>query len=114
MTDLVFDLLTQAVKNTNININLNTKTTPSMDTPIPTSIKKEELSSSPEHPREVNVQQHGLVKADLVQLVKDLEGVSCTLKKINVSVHGSEHDIFFMLQNFDTILNSVKLVLNAV
>jgi len=56
---------------------------------------------------------HGLVRADLVRLINDLENVSETLKKINRSL-GKNTEIFFMLQNFDTILNSVKMVMNAV
>ena len=58
---------------------------------------------------------NGLVKADLVQLISDLESVSSTLKKINRGFVGHEYtEAFYMLQNFDKILNSVKMVVQAV
>ena len=64
---------------------------------------------------DTNTSSGGLVRADLVQLISDLESVSTTLKKINKSVVGHEYtEVFFMLQNFDKILNSVKMVVNAV
>jgi len=58
---------------------------------------------------------NGLVKADLVQLISDLESVSSTLKKINRGFVGHKYtEAFYMLQNFDKILNSVKMVVQAV
>ncbi len=58
---------------------------------------------------------NGLVKADLVQLISDLESVSSTLKKINRGFVGHEYtEAFYMLQNFDKILNSAKMVVQAV
>lgn len=108
MADLVYELLSQAVKNTNITINLTTKPhvagaqEPKRDEP--------KTDAEPQPP-----QESGLVRADLVQLISDLESVSSTLKRINRSLVGHEYTgVFFMLQNFDKILNSVKMVVNAV
>jgi len=110
MADLVYDLLSQAVKNTNITINLNAKTqtdTTPTNAPADTEQKKEADVN--------NARAGGLVRADLVQLISDLESVSATLKKINKSIVGHEPtEIFFMLQNFDKILNSVKMIVHAV
>jgi hypothetical protein len=114
MADLLYELLSQAVKNTNITINLNTN-------PLTEEPKKNE----DEHQSTTEVKmgssstsscsQGGFVRADLIQLISDLESVSTTLKKINKSLVGHEHtDVFSMLQNFDKILNSVKMVVNAV
>jgi hypothetical protein len=119
MADLVYELLSQAVKNTNITINLSAK--PQSDEPKnkndSAEMKAEAMkgdagaSATTTPPRS----QSGLVRSDLVQLISDLESVSATLKKINKSLVGHEYtEVFFMLQNFDKILTSVKMVVNAV
>lgn len=114
MADLVYELLSQAVKNTNITINLAAKPPagaqePKKDEP------KTEAGSAPVDDEPQPPQESGLVRADLVQLISDLESVSSTLKRINRSLVGHEYtEVFFMLQNFDKILNSVKMVVNAV
>lgn len=111
MADLVYELLSQAVKNTNITINLSAKVAGAQDEP------KAEAAPSGSAPVDAEPQPHesGLVRADLVQLISDLESVSATLKRINRSFVGYEYtEAFFMLQNFDKILNSVKMVVNAV
>ena len=104
--DLVYELLSQAVKNTNININL-TSNLPTTEEP-----KKAEVSgSAPVDTEPPSPQDSGLVSADLVQLISDLENVSATLKKINMSLVGHEFtEVFLMLQNFDRILNSAKIL----
>lgn len=107
LSGLAYELLTQAVKNTNVTINLSAKQ------PVETPAEQ----ASEEAPRMAVAEDEpkGLVRADLVQLIGDLERVSTTLKRINKSVVGHEYtEVFFMLQNFDTILNSVKMVVNAV
>jgi hypothetical protein len=119
MADLVYELLSQAVKNTNITINLSAK--PRSEKPktedaqqanteanvATTKVRTGSTATTP--------QESGLVRADLVQLISDLESVSATLKKINRSLVGHEYtEVFFMLQNFDKILTSVKMVVNAV
>jgi len=132
MADLVYKLLSQVVKNTNITINLAAKPVvgaqdepkkdePKKDEPKKDEPKKDEpkteagsapapVDAEPQPP-----QESGLVRADLVQLINDLESVSSTLKRINRSLVGHEYtEVFFMLQNFDKILNSVKMVVNAV
>lgn len=111
MADLVYELLSQAVKNTNININLSAKP-PAAEQPKKDAqaagVKVEASGSAP-------VDTGGLARADLVQLISDLERVSTTLKKIDRSLAGYEYtEVFFMLQNFDKILSSVKMVVNAV
>ena len=93
MTDLVYELLSRAVKNTNITINLTTK-------PLETGHVDNDESES------------GLARTDLVQLISDLERVSATLKRISRSLAGNEY--MEVLQNFDKILNSVKMIVNAV
>ena len=130
MADLVYDLLSQAVKNTNITINLNAKTqtdtiqtdttqtdTTQTDT-TQTDTTPTNAPADTEQKKEAdvnNARAGGLVRADLVQLISDLESVSATLKKINKSIVGHEPtEIFFMLQNFDKILNSVKMIVHAV
>ena len=120
MADLVYDLLSQAVKNTNITINLNAKTqtdTIQTDT-IQTDTTPTNAPADTEQKKEAdvnNARAGGLVRADLVQLISDLESVSATFKKINKSIVGHEPtEIFFMLQNFDKILNSVKMIVHAV
>lgn len=120
LSGLAYELLTQVVKNTNITINLNAKqpvtdvietiseTSMDVDAKPSTSAETPESETGPSEPT-------GLVRTDLVRLIDDLERVSTTLKMINKSVVGNEYtDVFFMLQNFDTILNSVKMVVNAV
>jgi len=135
MADLVYDLLSQAVKNTNITINLNAKTqtdtiqtdtiqtdttqtdTTQTDT-TQTDTTPTNAPADTEQKKEAdvnNARAGGLVRADLVQLISDLESVSATFKKINKSIVGHEPtEIFFMLQNFDKILNSVKMIVHAV
>jgi len=114
--DLVYELLSQAVKNTNITINLFAEP-PVASTQEP---KKDEPKTDTE-PSSVDAesqlpQESGLLmRADLVQLISDLESISSTLKRINRSLVGHEYtEVFFMLQNFDKILNSIKMIVNAV
>lgn len=119
MADLVYELLSQVVKNTNITINLSAKPPAASEEPkredVQTDLRTEAGASvSKEVPAEAP-QESGLARADLVQLISDLESVSATLKRINRSLVGHEYtEVFFMLQNFDKILNSVKMVVNAV
>lgn len=115
MADLIYELLSQAVKNTNITINLSTK-------PQSKESKSEDNSAKAAEPVKEDAgasaattpQGGGLVRADLIQLISDLESVSATLKKINKSLGHEYTDVFFMLQNFDKILTSIKMVVNAV
>lgn len=120
MADIIYELLSQAVKNTNITINLSAKPQSKESKSEDDSAKmkaaevKEDAgaSAATTPPRS---HESGLVRADLIKLISDLEGVSATLKKINKSLVGHEYtDVFFMLQNFDKILTSVKMVVNAV
>lgn len=110
MADLVYELLSQIVKNTNITINLTAKS------PVTAAQEpKNELPSASAELPSASHQESGLVRADLVQLISDLERVSATLKRINKNVVGYKcMEVFFMLQNFDKILNSIKMVINAV
>lgn len=120
MADLVYELLSQAVKNTNITINLSAK--PSTSEPTAEQPKNDVQADvdaacgSSNASGDLSVPAgRGLVRAHLFQLISDLESVSATLKKINKSLVGHEYtQVFFMLQNFDKILNSVKMVVNAV
>lgn len=115
MTDLVCELLSQAVKNTNITINLSVKPPVAGAQEPKKEEPKTEAGSAPVDAEPQPPQESGLVRADLVQLISDLESVSSTLKRINRSLVGHEYtEVFFMLQNFDKILNSVKMVVNAV
>jgi hypothetical protein len=124
-------LLYQVVKDTSITINLTAKppaitinltpkTTadqepknnePKVDEPKNNEPKVDEPKvdePEPQPPQESTL-------ANLVQLISDLERVSATLKKINTSTVDKEHtEVFFMLQNFDKLLNSVKNLVNAV
>jgi hypothetical protein len=116
-----YELLTQAVKNTNITINLSAKQPTDVIAPAeqqPTAseeVKADVPEAGPSTDDATDAEPKGLVRADLVQLIGDLERVSTTLKRINKSIVGHEYtEVFFMLQNFDTILNSVKMVVNAV
>jgi hypothetical protein len=123
MADLVYELLSQAVKNTNITINLNVKSQSEelktedgqqASAEMATEAVKGDAgaSATTTSPRS---RESGLVRDDLVQLISDLESVSATLKKINKSLVSHEHtEVFFMLQNFDKILSSVKMIVNAV
>jgi hypothetical protein len=120
MADLVYELLSQAVKNTNITINLNVKSQSKTEDGQQASAEMATeavnrdagASATTTSPRS---QESGLVRDDLVQLISDLESVSATLKKINKSLVSHEHtEVFFMLQNFDKILSSVKMIVNAV
>jgi len=130
--DYLYEFLLQTVKNTNVTININTKQpTVANEEDVkphePTTHKDrhhepttheptthEPTTHEPTtHEPTTHEDTHGLVRADLVRLINDLENVSETLKKINRSL-GKNTEIFFMLQNFDTILNSVKMVMNAV
>lgn len=97
-------MLAQVVKNTNITINLS----------VPTAADASTDSISPSLDSPTTTPTSQVVKADIVQLISDLERVSATLKKINQSVGQNHTEVFFMIQNFDTILNSVKMVVNAV
>lgn len=121
MAEFLYNLVTKAVRNTNITINIggepithhHTKPWPEQDTPttIPTTIPTTTPTTEP-GPTSSGAQQ--LSKDDLIQLVSDLERVCNTLKRMNVKYMGTKQtEIFFMLENFDKILNSVKLVLNA-
>jgi len=108
--EMLYELLNQIVKNTNITINLRSK---------PATQNNNQNNNNEETTTQNEPQNETLstclVKADLVQLVNDLEKVSATLKKINVSLVGNErNEIAFMFENFDRILNSAKLILNAV
>lgn len=110
MADLIYELLAQAVKNTNININLSAKSTQ----PIANDPKEKESTESTENV-ENEPEKRGLVKADIVQLIDEMEMVSKSLKRINRSLVENEYtEAFFMIQNFDTILNWVKMVVHAV
>ena len=114
-----YELLTQAVKNTNITINLSAKqptVAPAEQQPTASEeVKADVPEAGPSTDDATDAEPKGLVRADLVQLIGDLERVSTTLKRINKSIVGHEYtEVFFMLQNFDTILNSVKMVVNAV
>ncbi|TFH07056.1 MAG: hypothetical protein E4H07_09570 [Nitrosomonadales bacterium] len=98
LSGLAYELLTQAVKNVNITVNLSKK---SSQAPMP--VPKTEDSTT------------GLVKTDLVRLIDNLESVSTTLKKIDKNLAGHDHtEICVMLENFDRVLNSIRLVLNSV
>jgi len=121
MSDLIYELLSQAVKNTNITINLSAKPQSkeskseddSAEMKAAGPVKEDAGASAATTPP--RSQESGLVRADLIQLISDLESISATLKKINKSLVGHEYtEVFFMLQNFDKILTSVKMVVNAV
>ena len=109
MADLLYELLSQTLKHTNITINLTAKPE-SKDAEEAAPSGSASVGAEPQPP-----QESGLVRADLVQLITDLESVSATLKRINKSLAGhDDHEVFFMLQNFDKILTSIKMVVNAV
>lgn len=119
MADLVYELLSQAVKNTNITINLSPKSPATSEEPkredVQTDLKTEVGASMFKEVPVEAPQESGLARADLVQLISDLKSVSATLKRINRSLVGHEYtEASFMLQNFDKILDSVKMVVNAV
>jgi hypothetical protein len=105
MTDLVYELLSHVVKNTNITINFNVKQLPNEDTE----------STPSDCPPTISAPVAGLARADLIQLIKALEDVSSALKKINMSLVGAKQDeVTVMLNNFNKILNSAKMIVNAV
>ena len=134
-------MLAHAAKNINVTINISQKeqqepcfsktsdnngpststTGPSTSTTGPSTSTSDEnsTSTSDENTGATSTTSdeitNGLVKADLVQLISDLESVSSTLKKINRGFVGHEYtEAFYMLQNFDKILNSAKMVVQAV
>jgi hypothetical protein len=100
MTDLVYELLSHVVKNTNITINFNAKQLPSEDTE----------STPSDCPPTTSAPVAGLARVDLIQLIKALEDVSSALKKINMK----QNEVTVMLNNFNKILNSAKMIVNAV
>lgn len=55
----------------------------------------------------------GLAKSDMLQLVKDLQNVVKTLKRILESVQ-ARSELFLMLNNFSDTLNVITMILNAV
>ena len=127
MADLVYELMSQLVKNTNININLSPNTKPSEQDSLPSEASSSEASSSEASSSEASSSKgcsippateqkpNGFMRADLVQLISELESVATTLKRINKSVVGHEDtELFFMLQNFDKILHLIKQIINAV
>jgi hypothetical protein len=122
MADLVYELMSQLVKNTNININLSPNTKPSEQDSLPSEASSSEASSSEASsskgcsiPPATEQKPNGFMRADLVQLISELESVATTLKRINKSVVGHEDtELFFMLQNFDKILHLIKQIINAV
>ncbi len=108
MTDLVYELLSHVVKNTNITINFNVKQLPNEDT-------ESTPSDCPPTTSTISAPVAGLARADLIQLIKALEDVSSALKKINMSLVGAKQDeVTVMLNNFNKILNSAKMIVNAV
>lgn len=111
MTDLVYELLSHVVKNTNITINFNAKQLPSEDTESTPSDCPPTTSTT----STISAPVAGLARADLIQLIKALEDVSSALKKINMSLVGTKQDeVTVMLNNFNKILNSAKMIVNAV
>lgn len=114
--------MSQLVKNTNININLSPNTKPSEQDSLPSEASSSEASSSEASsskgcsiPPATEQKPNGFMRADLVQLISELESVATTLKRINKSVVGHEDtELFFMLQNFDKILHLIKQIINAV
>jgi hypothetical protein len=117
LSGLAYELLTHAVQNINITVNLSAKKQ------ITESHAEENVSAPSDDqvagPSGINTttdtNSGEIVKADLVRLINDLESVSTTLKKINNNLAGHNNtEMFFMLKNFDKILNSIKMVLNAV
>jgi hypothetical protein len=110
MSDFLYDLLAQVVKNTNVVINLSPK-----NGTVTEDKQTEDKQTTQNANKESEEKSAGLMKADLLQLVQELECVSKTLKKINVAMTGNEQtEMFCMLENFDKILNSVRIVLNAI
>ena len=91
-------MLSQAVRNTNITLSL---------TAADREPHQEPRNDEPTYSRESAIES-------LAQLVNDLGSVSATLKKINRTLGGTENtEVFFMLQNFDKLLNVVKKLVSA-
>jgi hypothetical protein len=119
--DLIYDLLSQVVKKTNVTINITsnpymteepTKTETKTETETETKTETEtETAPSGSEPVGESPRKSGLASADVAQLINDLENMSATLKKINMSMVDREFtEVFLMLQNFDRILYSAKIL----
>ena len=131
MNTTIYEMLAHAAKNINVTINISQKEQQEpcfSKTSATTSDENTGATSGATSTSDENTGAtsgatsttsdeitNGLVKADLVQLISDLESVSSTLKKINRGFVGHKYtEAFYMLQNFDKILNSVKMVVQAV